>query len=297
MCYFCKSSDKKAIDEFISTTPIESLTRVISMDDIRKYFKAFKDLKELIKQHTHFVCDSSIMTQLYNLLGKTFGQNSRQPIPITFKSVATLEKSLNTAVSATYMKVKGKTMVVRLGYTSMSGEQITANALHGLESACSYFENKWDSVASISLRTPYSPTLPIYYKLPAAIIAKSSVSVDKIDVAVETKTEVKSGKKRKASKMEVVEEVETVKAIVEDEIVASKAKIVKISEEPIITAPVTPARGRGRPPKKVEEKVVEVVTEPIVVVVKTPEKPVEKEKVVTKKIVKSAAKKSKVTKV
>ena len=296
MCYFCKSSDKKAIDEFIAATPIESLTRVISMDDVRKYFKAFKDLKELIKQHTHFVCDSSIMTQLYNLLGKTFGQNSRQPIPITFKSAATLEKSLNTAVSATYLKVKGKTMVVRLGYTSMSGEQITANALQGLESACSYFENKWDSVSSISLRTPYSPTLPIYFKLPAAVVIKSSSSADKEEVAVETKTEVKVGKKRKASKMEIVEEVETVKEIVKEEIVTAKAKIVKKSAEPIIAAPVTPARGRGRPSKKTEEKVVAVVAEPIAIVVKTPEKSEEKE-TVTKKVVKSAAKKSKASKV
>jgi Ribosomal protein L1p/L10e family len=195
---------------------------------VRKYFKAFKDLKSLITQHSHFICDANIMTQLYNLLGKTFS-NHKQPIPVAYISPEKLSLTLTAAVSATYMKMKGKTISIRIGLTSMSPEDVIANALQGLEAACLLFDNAWDNVRCINLATSNSPSLPIYNKIPTALSAY--VNESNSSSSTETKMEVTSGKKRKAS--EKIDE--TVPAVV----VKGKKGKATITKEVVVAPAVT----------------------------------------------------------
>lgn len=267
---------------------------------MRKYYKAFKDLKSLLTQHSHFICDANIMTQLYNLLGKTFS-NHRQPIPVAYKSPEKLSTTLLTAVSATYMKMRGHTISIRVGLTSMKPEDVIANALQGLETACMLFDNSWDSVKSINLATSNSPSLPIYNKIPTALsgYVNGSISVPSID----TKTEVVTGKKRKASektddvvpsvvskgkkgKIAIEKEVTTpvvVEKIIEEAVkkptsqkkkAASKpaVEVVVADIAPSVTTTATPSKKKGRPAKS------EIIAEVVVAAKESPVKEVSRPK-------------------
>lgn len=107
ICLFVKSSDKKEIEVFFAENPLVGLSKVLSIDDVRKYYTTYKDKKKLLLEYTHFLCDSNVMPQLYNLLGKTFSNRNNLPIPITWRSVNKLSKSVIDAVSCTYMNMKG----------------------------------------------------------------------------------------------------------------------------------------------------------------------------------------------
>ena len=162
VCLFCRSEDKKAIDDYLVESPIEGLTKVISINEVRKLYSAYKDRKKLLSEHTHFICDANVMAQLYNLLGKTFADRNNSPIPVNYKSADKLPGAILKACSASYMHMKGETITVRLGLTSMSESDVLANALEGLDFAVSKLGGGWSDVKAIHLKTSDSPALPIY---------------------------------------------------------------------------------------------------------------------------------------
>ena len=80
VCLFCRSEDAAALKEFLAANKdsvpglnIETEGSVLSINDVKKYYKEFKQLKDLARRFTHFLCDGRVMSQLYNLLGKSFG--------------------------------------------------------------------------------------------------------------------------------------------------------------------------------------------------------------------------------
>ena len=87
ICLFCKSDNKKSIEKYLESNPIDGLIKILSIDDVKKHYVQFKDRKKLLKEHTHFITDSPIMGQLYNLLGKVFSQNNNYPIPIDLPKI------------------------------------------------------------------------------------------------------------------------------------------------------------------------------------------------------------------
>ena len=173
---------------------MEGLTKVISMDEVRKYANLYKDIKELLTSHTHFFCDFGIVPELYNSLGRTFSKTNKLPVPIRLKSPSKIGEALKAAVSATYIRLKDQTRIinVRIGLTSMSEEEVVANVLQGVTNACLMIENTWNNVRSVGLKIPTSPSLPIYAKR----LDESHVHPSKVN---HKKSEAISGKKRKAT--------------------------------------------------------------------------------------------------
>ena len=111
------------------------------------------------------------MSQLFNLLGKTFADRNNSPIPIIFKSPEKLEGAILKACSCTYIHLKGQTISVRVGLTSMSEDNVVANALEGVENAVAKFDGAWNDVTTIHLKLSDSPALPIY-KIKQSIVQK-----------------------------------------------------------------------------------------------------------------------------
>ena len=144
MCFFCKSAEKKAIEEHMAKHPVPGLDKILSIDEVRKHYHIYKDQKKLLGEHTHFMCDANVYKQLVNLLGKTF--SARNPTPINFKSPATIEEALNKATSSSYMQLKGQTITIRFGHTAMNVAQVTANIMEGLQYAVPKLINGWKDV-------------------------------------------------------------------------------------------------------------------------------------------------------
>ena len=276
------------IEEHIAENPVEGLTKVISMDEVRKYANLYKDIKELLTSHTHFFCDFGIVPELYNSLGRTFSKTNKLPVPIRLKSPSKIGEALKAAVSATYIRLKDQTRIinVRIGLTSMSEEEVVANVLQGVTNACLMIENTWNNVRSVGLKIPTSPSLPIYAKR----LDESHVHPSKVN---HKKSEAISGKKRKAagdieetgedSSTPVVlsirarkrEEKESKEAAAEKSLahaakierkkIARKAKAAaatKVSDvAAVVKAPVKPVKAAVKKEVKADKVVVEAVVE------------------------------------
>ena len=165
ICFFCKTDDKEDIVKYIEDNPIEGLKTIVSINEVKKLYSAFKDRKKLLSEHTHFVCDANVMGQLYNLLGKVFLDKNHHPIPIDFKSTLDLPDAIKKIVDSTYMHLKGKNIAIRFGHTAMKQDKISQNIIHGLQFAAGKIPSGgWNNIQNIVLKTPDSAALPIFNK-------------------------------------------------------------------------------------------------------------------------------------
>lgn len=174
-CLFVKSNELQTIESYFVENPSTYITKIISMDQVVKLYKALKDKKQLLSQHTHFLCDERIMTQLYNALGKVFGNRHNYPVPIdisnTGKIAATVEKALN----ASYCHMSGSNISIRLGHTGMSKDDIVANVLEGFQSAITKLgtgnaTKGFAKIHSLHMKTSTSAALPIYSKVSSEVM-------------------------------------------------------------------------------------------------------------------------------
>ena len=234
ICLFCRSCDKELIESRLADSPIEGLSKVVSIDQIKKHYKQFQDRKKLLAEHTNFVCDSRVFSQLINLLGKVFSRRNNHPIPVDMTDLSKLESYINKAVhNSTYMHMSGQVITLRLGYTSMTPSQVLANILAGVSVAV----DKLDvgvglgGVHSIHLKSSDSPALPIHFSYKSEIgdFVSSQMSVSNPPEATPKKS------KKKAERGPTSEE---------DPVSASVAAVLALDKKKkkSTVAPSTPAR-------------------------------------------------------
>mmetsp|Transcript_14271 Transcript_14271/g.13779 ORF Transcript_14271/g.13779 Transcript_14271/m.13779 type:complete len:321 (+) Transcript_14271:96-1058(+) len=171
VCLFCKSEDVIPINEYLKKKSIDGLTKIVSITELIKHYSGKKEKKLLLGEHSHFLCDTSIVTQVYNMLGATFTEHSLCPVPISFKSPENIQDSMIKVITSSYMHLKGKAITIRVGLTSMSVDEVTENTIEGLNFAVAKFKNTWKDVHSIHLKTSTSPALPIYSKMPSEVLS------------------------------------------------------------------------------------------------------------------------------
>ena len=166
ICLFCRSEDKVAIVEFLEKNPVEGLSKIVSLNELKKDYLQVQERKKLFKEHTHFLCDMRIVSHLNNLLGKTFlSRHSNMPVPIDFKNVHGIPEAVTKSVSSSYMHLKGSNITIKLGTTIQSASEVLENVEQGLDFAINKLHGSWKDVKSIHLKTSDSPALPIYTKV------------------------------------------------------------------------------------------------------------------------------------
>ena len=169
---------------------------------MKKLYKEYKDRKELLKAHSHFICDANIMGQLYNLLGKVFSEKNNYPIPMNYSSPSTLADGIKKVVDSTYMHLKGKSITIRFGHTSMRSNDVVDNIKVGLEFALQKIQNGWKDIQSIHVKTSYSSALPVYSKNKSESLdfIKSQIKEDGAKEAAATKKREAGAGKESSSK-------------------------------------------------------------------------------------------------
>lgn len=193
ICLFCRSEDKSSIAEFIEKNPIAGLTKIVSLNDLKKQYKQIEDRRTLFKEHTNFLCDMRIVVQLYNLLGKTFiSRHSNCPVPISYSNVHGLPAAVHQSASSSYMHLKGININIKLGTTIMTSKKIVQNVEQGISFAIDKLHGGWKDVASIHLKTSDSPALPIFSKVQSEAFLFMSTEVKK---AKDAKAKVVTDKK------------------------------------------------------------------------------------------------------
>ena len=170
VCLFCKNEEKVSIDAHLAKNPVKGLSKILSIAEVKKSFSATKEKKSLLAEYSHYICDSSILSKIHKLLGNSFAERTNCPIQVSFKTPAEIHGAMAKVLSSSYMHMKGKTVSIRLGLTSMSEEEVKENMLEGLDFAISKFKGSWKDVHSIHLKTADSPSLPIYTKEPSEVL-------------------------------------------------------------------------------------------------------------------------------
>lgn len=198
ICLFCRSSDKEMITAYLEKNPIEGLTKVVSINDAKKHYVQIKDKKSLLKDHTHFICDSRVAGQLYNILGSTFSSRNDYPVQINFTNPAQLPGLIKKVIGSTYFHMGGKNISIRLGHTGMKPSDVAENILEGLPFAIEKLQNNWNDVQSIHLKTSDSASLPIYSKVPSEMLQYVAAKAAAIPEAAATTTTATPGKGKKA---------------------------------------------------------------------------------------------------
>lgn len=248
ICLFCRSDDKESITAFLEKNPIEGLTKVVSINDAKKHYVQIKDKKQLLKDHTHFITDSRIAGQLYNILGSTFSSRNDYPVQINFSNPAQLPALVKTVISSTYFHFGGKNISIRVGHTGMPATHVLENILEGLPFAIEKLQNEWKDVHSIHLKTSDSAALPVYSKVPDDMmqyVTKAAASAP----ALATTTPAKGKKSAEAKTVEKAAPKTVEKAAPKTTEKAPKS-VVKAAA-PVVEA-VTPAVDKSSKKRKAE---------------------------------------------
>lgn len=228
ICLFCKTDDKKSIDDYLVTNPIDGLTKVISLTQIKKLYAAFKDRKTLFSEFTHFVCDERIFSHLINLLGKTFGKRNNLPIPIKYTKASGIPEAVSKAVSATYMHLHGQNVSIKMGHLGMSAAAITENIVQGLTTALPRFPQHGKTIHSIHIKLSDSPALPIFTRQQSDALEFVKKAITKTDPVLKATNAPVTKKDKRASTVEVSTEPEVKKQKkIEPAPVAPKAVVTK----------------------------------------------------------------------
>jgi hypothetical protein len=127
------SSDFK---QKLAATPVPTFTKVIGVEKLRKNYKEYKSRRELADRYDLFVADERVVRMLPQLLGKTFYEKKKVPVPVRLDR-ATWPRELATARDSTHVLVGwGQTMSVRVGRSDMTAAEVGGGGTRGAACPC-----------------------------------------------------------------------------------------------------------------------------------------------------------------
>ncbi|KEP65919.1 UNVERIFIED_CONTAM: hypothetical protein HHA_314750 [Hammondia hammondi] len=163
-CLFVKDPQRKW-KELIAPEKLPGLTRVLGLEKLKKKFPTFKDKRMLCASYDFFLCDRKIADKLTPVLGKTFIQAKKLPLPVKLSSTnvrTALEEALH---STCFFLPRGPCVAVKIGRANMPPEQLLANAKKALAAAFTFFaqDAKFrNTIHAVSVQATDAPALPIY---------------------------------------------------------------------------------------------------------------------------------------
>ena len=251
VCFFCRTDDKDAFEKIQSDGHIPGLKTVLTIKQVKRDYKAFVDRKKLLAAHTHFLCDPSVLTQLYNCLGNVFSARNKVPVPIRSCPISKVPTEAMRALNSTYMHLKGDNISIRMGHTGLTSTQIVDNIKAGLLYACEKLPDNWKCIHSLHLKSSDSAALPIYAKTKNDFVkyskqlagvkdTKPKGKAKSVPVApVETKATSKPTKRTTVSKKSVKEQNSVEEEQQMDLVVTPEDKSADVKGKPAVTKKVT----------------------------------------------------------
>lgn len=155
---------KEEIESFLQDNKIAGLDRVLSMKDVQKYYKTYNDMKRLLNEHTHFICDAAILRQLYNFIGPVFGAKHKMPVQIHNSKPSDLPKEVEKVVNSSYIHLGGDNISMKIGHTKQTAQQVADNVVAGVDFLAGKIPGSWSNILSINLRLAQSAAIPVYSK-------------------------------------------------------------------------------------------------------------------------------------
>ncbi|KAG4301706.1 hypothetical protein PCANB_001857 [Pneumocystis canis] len=197
-CLIVKDPQRIYKDLVISAKLNRRITKVIGVSKLYKKFKSYEQKRALRDSYDLFLADSKVIRLLPKLLGKTFYEKKRQPIPIDLSENSTpehLSKEVEKAYSSTYLHLSpGTCTSIKCGAICQTPEQISENIQIIINILVQKFiKNGWKGVRGFHIKTSESIALPIWLN--------ENVFDPDIDKIKETLITTTENKKRKLNNL------------------------------------------------------------------------------------------------
>merc|ERR1719421_1558044 len=161
VCVFSKDPQKKYKELLLQEHKVPGITKVISVEKLRKNYRTFDNKRSLADAFDLFLCDKSVVEMMPQILGTVFyHQKKKPPIPVAINPKDP-KPALQKAIGGTTLRVpEGPTVGVRIGPCSMSEEELVANAATVIAHVARHFAE--NPLQSINLQATSAPALPVW---------------------------------------------------------------------------------------------------------------------------------------
>lgn len=114
ICIIVKDKATKAnIKQMIPLFPthLGNVKKVIPLESLRKKYTQFQQRRELLHQYTIFLADDRILPMVGSLLGKSFFQSKKQPIPVCVTRKGSFPFAVHNSITNTHLFLSSGTCV------------------------------------------------------------------------------------------------------------------------------------------------------------------------------------------
>jgi ribosome biogenesis protein UTP30 len=181
------------------------VSEVIGLSTLRTDYRPFESRRKLCGSHDLFLADKKILPLLPRLLGKSFFQKKKNPLPVDFSRVG-WKHQIKRILSSTFFYIRSGTCCgIKVGRLSMEEEQVIDNVMAVIDKAVEKIPKKWGNMRSLHLKSVDSVALPIYQAVPEIGLkieigeqqdSDAETVINGDDEVVEEKSEKKKTKKK-----------------------------------------------------------------------------------------------------
>ncbi|KAG4103048.1 ribosomal protein L1 [Neocallimastix lanati (nom. inval.)] len=152
--------------EMLKEQGITSINKVIGVTKLKKKYKPYEAKRQLCNSYDIFLSDDRVIPILPKLIGKSFYEKKKNPVPIKMKKGSLLKEITNALNSTYYFVNSGGCSSIKIGLTNQTPEEIAENIMYSINYIVEKVPGKWKNIQRLSIKTNKSVALPIYSSLP-----------------------------------------------------------------------------------------------------------------------------------
>lgn len=174
VCLFAQDLQKKGrpdnekavvmYKDILKLKGVEGITRVITLDQLRKEYKTHESKRQLCHCDDVFISDDTIAAFLPRLLGREFWTKKKVPTKVNMKS-KNLKEEFQKVMKTVNLIVHGRgpTYSVSIGYLGLGQQKIWENFKKVCQALKQSLPGGWPNVKSIHLSLGNSIDLPLFF--------------------------------------------------------------------------------------------------------------------------------------
>lgn len=179
LCLITKDG-AESIKNSLLEKPVGGFTKVLTVSKLQTKYKVFQHRRELVARFAAFFADDRIVTMMPKLCGKIFSDRRKMPVPVRIDR-GNLQKTLASARDSVWLYRGAQCVSVKVGDSSMTGQQIADNIMAVTSAAAPHFAKKWRGIQSVYLTARDTLSLPLYKSLPYSNTGTDGMDVEQDD--------------------------------------------------------------------------------------------------------------------
>ncbi len=123
-------SDKsEKVKDELKESPVEGVTKVVTLDKVRKTFARYEQRRDLVKSFSRILADEAIVPMIPSVLGNASMKSRKLPVPVKLGDDAEKRKgSIAAALSSTLLQVNWSCVTsVKVGKLSFTEKELLEN--------------------------------------------------------------------------------------------------------------------------------------------------------------------------